>query len=167
MRLQRSENKRRGSLIVRNHQRTRSVDLRLLRRIVRSLMLDVLHRDEFDLQVHIVAEEEITRLNEKYLRHGGSTDVIAFDYSESADPVLRGEVFVCLLEAIRQAPRFHTTWQEELVRYVVHGILHLCGHDDQTPLLRRKMKQAENAALRELRTEYYFQKLGGHVQPAL
>ena len=42
-----------------------------------------------------------------------------------------GKSFVCLDEAVRQARRFHTTWQSELVRYVVHGVLHLLGYDDQ------------------------------------
>jgi len=66
------------------------------------------------------------------LRHAGATDVIAFDYSIRASH-LRGEIFICVDEALVQARRFRTTWQSESVRYVVHGVLHLLGFDDRRP----------------------------------
>jgi rRNA maturation RNase YbeY len=105
----------------------------------------------------------MTRLNETFLRHAGSTDVIAFDYAEDAvgqasspssrtrtgkmsDPrrPLHGEIFVCMDEAILQARRFRTSWQAEVVRYVVHGTLHLLGYDDQHAADRRRMKREED-----------------------
>jgi rRNA maturation RNase YbeY len=49
-----------------------------------------------------------------------------------------------------QAREFRTTWQSEITRYLVHGVLHLLGHDDSRPAKRRNMKQAENRRLREL-----------------
>ena len=112
----------------------------------------------------------MTRLNETFLRHKGSTDVITFDYAEQVDQasrlssprpqlalpgqarrlscLLHGEIFVCLDEAVSQARRFHTTWQSELVRYVVHGVLHLLGYDDRDSRARRRMKAAEDALVR-------------------
>jgi rRNA maturation RNase YbeY len=47
-------------------------------------------------------------------------------------------------EAVRQAKRFGVTWQKEVVRYIVHGVLHLCGHDDLKPD-RHTMKRMETA----------------------
>jgi probable rRNA maturation factor len=63
---------------------------------------------------------------------------------------LHGELFICLDDAVAQAREFRTTWQAELARYVIHGVLHLRGFDDTTPAARRKMKRAENALLRGL-----------------
>ena len=149
------------SLIIRNRQRLHAVDRRLLARLTQTLLRDLLKRESFDLAIYLVGAAEITRLNEEFLRHRGSTDVITFDYCDPADLTsLSGEIFVCLDEAIRQARRFRTSWQSELVRYVVHGILHLCGYDDQEPLARRRMKRTEDRLVKQLATRFEFQRLG-------
>jgi rRNA maturation RNase YbeY len=56
---------------------------------------------------------------------------------------MHGELFICVDEAVLQAKKFKTSWQSEIVRYLVHGVLHLLGHDDFKPA-RRKMKREEN-----------------------
>jgi rRNA maturation RNase YbeY len=58
-----------------------------------------------------------------------------------------------------QARRFHTTWQSELVRYVVHGVLHLVGYNDQDNRARRRMKAAEDALVRRLARQFAFSAL--------
>jgi probable rRNA maturation factor len=73
---------------------------------------------------------------------------------------LHGEIFVCLGEALSQSHRFHTTWQGELVRYVVHGMLHLLGYDDLGKSVRRRMKAAEDALVRRLARQFDFRRLG-------
>ncbi len=135
-----------GVLVLRNRQRQIPLDLRRLRRIVRSLLVEDLHREEFELGVHLVSERIMIQMNRDYLHHEGCTDVITFDYTEGAQ-WLAGDVFICVDEALRQARRYHTTWQREIVRYAVHGILHLWGYDDATPELRRKMKVQEDRLL--------------------
>lgn len=141
-------------LTLRNRQTTRAVNTRLVRRITRALLADLLHLKDADLGLFLVAAPEMTQLNEQYLRHAGPTDVITFDYAEATTgdfpPVLHGEIFVCVDEAVAQARRFRASWQAELVRLIVHGVLHLCGFDDHTPAARRAMKQAENGLLRKL-----------------
>lgn len=72
------------ALSLRNRQRVRRVGLLLLRRIVSALLRETRPQGSFDLAIYIVAEPEMTRLNETYLRHKGSTDVITFDYTEGA-----------------------------------------------------------------------------------
>ena len=146
-----------GELCLRNRQSARAVDLRLLRRIASGLMAD-LQATEFDLTIQLVGEAEMTRINETRLRHAGSTDVITFDYSESGGS-LAGEIFVCVDEAVIQARRFRTTWQEELVRYVVHGVLHLRGHDDLRVAARRRMKREEGRLTRKLARDFRLSKL--------
>jgi probable rRNA maturation factor len=148
-----------SSLLVRNHQRANPVNLPLLRRMLRFLLEDLLDRRHFDLGIHLVGSAEITRLNESFLGHRGVTDVIAFDYSQTSVKALHGEVFVCLPVALEQARRFRSSWQQEVVRYVVHGVLHLCGYDDCTPARRREMKRAENAVMRRLAARFSFTEL--------
>jgi probable rRNA maturation factor len=149
-----------GTLTLRNHHRTRRVDLRLLRRITKALLRETQPNVSIELGVYLVAAPEMIRLNETFLRHQGSTDVISFNYTEPpGQPGLQGEIFVCLDEAVSQARRFHTTWQSELVRYVVHGVLHLLGYDDQDTRARRKMRTAENALVGRLAREFAFRGL--------
>ena len=169
-------------LVLRNRHRLRRVDLRLLRRIVQALLCETWPDGNFDLAFYLVSAPEITRLNEKFLQHAGSTDVITFDYTEKAGPasrlasfkvreppcgdrrkafctLLHGEIFICLDAAVSQSPRFGATWQDELVRYAVHGLLHLLGYDDQNARVGRKMKKAEDTLVRRLATRFDFQQL--------
>jgi len=146
-----------GELFLRNRQRVRAIDLRLLRRVVNSLLSD-LGVNDFDLAIHLISEHEMTRINETRLRHAGSTDVITFDYVEP-DRVLAGEIFVCVHEALAQAARFRVTWQEELVRYIIHGILHLRGFDDLRSVARRRMKREEGRLLKKLGRDFRLSKL--------
>ena len=169
-----------SELVLRNHQRVRRVNTALLRRLVRSLLHELIGGEDYELCVHLVAAPEMVRLNETFLRHAGSTDVIAFDYSAAADVgrpskmakgsvlpyvgchgMLHGEIFVCVDEAVRQARRFRTSWQSELVRYVVHGVLHLRGFKDHRTAVRRKMKREENRLLRALARRFTLTALAG------
>jgi probable rRNA maturation factor len=147
-------------LQVLNRQRGWPVDCPLLRKITRALLIDSLHIHSFELEISIVDALEMTRLNETFLRHQGSTDVLAFDYSEPAhQPNLFGEIFVCIDEAVLQAKRFRTAWQSELVRYVAHGLLHLIGYDDHSSANRRRMKRQENRLLRQLAERFNIELL--------
>ena len=156
---------RRIHVIITNCQQVQLVDLHLLRRIVTTMLSELSQIRLADLGIHLVATPEMTRLNETFLRHTGSTDVITFDYSDHAarNPKLasslHGEIFVCLDMAVAQARRFHATWQSELARYVIHGVLHLLGFDDSQPDKRRKMKRAEHRWLRTLNHRFPLTKL--------
>jgi rRNA maturation RNase YbeY len=146
------------SLVLRNRQRIRGIDLRLLRRIVRTLLDDALGVEQYDVGVFLIAAPEMTLNNETFLRHAGSTDVITFDYTAQND-FLHGEIFVCVDEAVVQARRFHTRWPSELVRYVIHGVLHLRGFDDRRPAARRKMKRKEDQLLCEIAVRFALSRL--------
>jgi len=156
----------RFNVSITNRQRTRAIDLRLLRRITNTVLTELLSADNFELGIHLIATAEMTRLNETFLQHAGSTDVITFNYSDHATrttqhaSTLHGEIFICLDEAVLQSRRFRTPWQSELIRYLVHGLLHLCGHDDAQPAVRRKMKREENRLLCELVRRFPLSKLG-------
>jgi probable rRNA maturation factor len=73
---------------------------------------------------------------------------------------VQGDLVICLDEARRQARVFGTTWQAEVVRYLVHGLLHLRGHDDLEPDARRRMKRVEDRIVRRLAAGFDFKRLG-------
>jgi probable rRNA maturation factor len=72
---------------------------------------------------------------------------------------LYGEIFISVDQTLGQARQFRTTWQEELVRYVIHGLLHMHGYDDLTLLARRKMKRVETRLLREISLAFNLRRL--------
>jgi rRNA maturation RNase YbeY len=154
-----------GALVIRNQQRTKSVNARYLARICRVLLGEFLKLENFDLAIYLVGSPRIIHLNEAFLRHAGPTDVITFDYSNHASRIthharhIHGEIFLCVDEAVLQARRFRTTWQSELVRYVIHGVLHLLGHDDRRMAARRNMKRAENRLLRSMSARFALSRL--------
>lgn len=134
---------------LRNRQRERRLNLELLRTVTAILAAKTSLNDA-QLGVVLVNDSAMTRLNETFLNHAGSTDVITFNYAQDNGRCVEGEVFVCVNEAERQARRFKTTWQQELVRYILHGFLHLQGYDDVTTAQRVRMKTVENRLLREM-----------------
>ena len=144
-----------------NRQKTRALRLPLLRQAGRHLLEEARHCSQYELALHFVAAPEMAQLNENFLGHSGSTDVITFDYRDPAEAaVLRGEIFICVDDALAQAPRFGTTWQSEIVRYLVHGVLHLEGYDDTTPGRRKLMKREENKLVKELSRRFDLGRLG-------
>ena len=149
----------RGRLSLSNRQRFRRVHLRELRRIVTWIVDEMLGPAGYDLSICLISAAQMTRLNESFLRHAGPTDVLAFDYSEPGDKTFRGEIFVCVEVAVEQALRFRTTWRSEMVRYVIHGLLHLQGYDDHGVVLRRRMKRIENRLLIALGRRFELRKL--------
>ena len=161
-----------SELCVRNRQRLRPVHLPLLRRVVRALLRQRFPSSEVDLGVYLVAAPEMARLNETFLHHPGSTDVITFCYSEPAsarspDPsrrppvkVLSGEIVISIDDALRQARQFRTSWQSEVIRYLVHGLLHLQGYEDLTLAARRVMKREEDRLVEELARRFPLSDLG-------
>jgi probable rRNA maturation factor len=166
-----------GSVLIQNRQRAVPLNTRRLRDLTATLLRELLALEDFDLAIRIVRASEMTRLNETYLQHSGSTDVITFDYSDNVPPAsgrrarsplpsggrkrLHGEIFICIDDAMRQARQFRTHWQSELARYIIHGVLHLRGFDDLRPADRRKMKREENRLLRETSRLFPLRKAGG------
>lgn len=95
------------------------------------------------LQINFISSEEITKINEEYLQHEGSTDIITFNYSEDTFN-LDGECYICVPVAEENARKYDVSIQNELLRLIIHGILHLIGYDDQNQKDKKVMKKEEN-----------------------
>ena len=90
-------------------------------------------------------DEKILEVNREYLGHDYYTDIITFDYSEG--DTISGDIVISLDTVASNAEQQGTDYAEELMRVVVHGILHLCGINDKGPGEREIMEAAENKAL--------------------
>ena len=90
-------------------------------------------------------DEKILEVNRQYLQHDYYTDIITFDYTEN--DVISGDIFISLDTVRSNSEEQHTTYDEELHRVIIHGILHLCGINDKGPGEREIMEAAENKAL--------------------
>lgn len=92
-----------------------------------------------------VDDEKILEVNHQYLGHDYYTDIITFDYCEG--DVISGDLFISLDTVRTNAEQVGATYEEELHRVIIHGILHLCGINDKGPGEREIMEAAEDKAL--------------------
>jgi probable rRNA maturation factor len=160
-------------LTIQNRQRTQPIDVRMLEQVTASLVGDLLKLEQVEFGVSLVGAKEMARINWQFLQHEGATDVITFDHSEGqlsrrksvvVRELINGELFVCVPVAVAQAQSFRTTWQSELVRYIVHGVLHLLGHDDHQAAARTLMKREENRLVRLLGRRFKLAELGRNAR---
>lgn len=92
-----------------------------------------------------VDDEKILEVNREYLGHDYYTDIITFDYDES--DVLNGDIVISVDTVRSNAEQFGKSFDDELHRVIIHGILHLCGINDKGPGERELMEAAEDRAL--------------------
>ena len=106
-----------------------------------------------DVDVTVVDSREISGLNRRYLGRKGVTDVISFDLSDDPACGISCQIVVCAEVATRQAARFGHGAGRELLLYVIHGLLHLMGYDDQTEKASEKMQARGEQLLEEFLSE--------------
>jgi rRNA maturation RNase YbeY len=107
-------------------------------------------RRTFDeLGIVLADRATVLELNRAFLDRNEPTDVLAFllEPDEGAGP-LQGEVYVDLDTALERHAEFDASFEDEALRYVAHGMLHLLGHDDATPADREAMHRLEDRYLR-------------------
>lgn len=108
-----------------------------------------------EISIQFVSEKRISQLHALFFQDPTPTDCITFPidsipYKPNGYHLL-GEIFICPKMAKQYAEKHRINPFEELCRYVVHGILHLIGFEDEKPALRAQMKRKENTCLRHLR----------------
>lgn len=91
-----------------------------------------------EITVVLVSDRRIAALHKKFMRIVGPTDVLTFQH---------GEIVMSVETAQQNAERFSTSKEEEIRLYLVHGLLHLLGFDDQTPEQARAMESAQRRIL--------------------
>lgn len=90
-------------------------------------------------------DDKILEINREYLQHEYYTDIITFDYSKK--DIVSGDVFISVETVQANAEKYEITFEKEILRVIIHGILHLCGLEDDTPDAQRIMTFNEDNAL--------------------
>lgn len=101
-------------------------------------------------QIHYIfcSDERELEINRQFLGHDYYTDIITFDYSTTG--TLNGDIFISLDTVRSNAEQLGITFEDELHRILIHGILHLTGQGDKTPETKAQMTEKENKALEKL-----------------
>lgn len=98
-----------------------------------------------DLTYIFCDDEKILEVNRQFLQHDYYTDIITFDYSNKRR--ISGDMFISLDTVRSNAELFARSYEEEFMRVIIHGVLHLCGIDDKGEGEREIMEKHENEAL--------------------
>lgn len=101
-----------------------------------------------DISIAFVTKPEMKRLHAQWLDDPSCTDVLTFNMSSGGK--LEGQIIVCTAVAREEGRRLRVPWREELLRYVVHGCLHLCGYDDRAPRQAARMWREQERLLKKV-----------------
>lgn len=96
------------------------------------------------------SDEQLLEINKEFLNHDYYTDIITFDYSEA--DVISGDLFISIERIKDNAKTLKTSYQEELHRVIIHGVLHLLGYKDKTEVESENMRKLEDECLSVLST---------------
>jgi probable rRNA maturation factor len=134
-----------------------SVDTGIKKKVIHEIVKKLRDDRGFKLisvDINFVESEVIHDINKEYLNHDFSTDIITFNYGGSTEE-LEGEIFISVKDAELNALKYKVNKNEELLRLVVHGILHLIGYDDLEEEKRKEMKKIENYYVEQLKQLVY------------
>lgn len=131
------------------------VDRARLRRRASALLRE-LERPDAELSVALVDDAEIAELNARWRGRAGATDVLSFSLEEGSHAehrgALLGDVVISLETAARQARRRRHSLEDEVLRLLIHGALHLVGHDHVGDAEARAMRAEERRIRRAIAT---------------
>lgn len=99
------------------------------------------------VNIILCSDEFIRSLNKEYLKHDYETDIITF-HDINDDGMLEGELLISTDTVKINSQRYKVSFNNELMRVIVHGVLHLCGYNDMTRTERTLMKKKENFYLK-------------------
>ena len=87
-------------------------------------------------------DEYLHKLNLEFLKHDTLTDIISFDYS--VGKIIQGDIFISIERVTDNAKDFGVSFEEEVKRVIIHGVLHYCGYKDKTDADANVMREKEN-----------------------
>lgn len=97
------------------------------------------------------SDEYLLQMNKQYLNHHTLTDIITFDYSNELTAEVAGEIYISINRVRENAEVFKCTFNDELHRVMIHGVLHLCGFKDKTKNQKQIMRAQEDEAIKSLK----------------
>ena len=135
-----------------NLHRGYRVNSRLVKRIISHVLKYCGRCDKAEVEIVFLTDKAIKALNKKYKGEDRPTDVLSFDLGGSsfgAGPFL-GEIFISIDKALKNSKIFNTAFEKEFTLYIIHGILHLAGYDDETGKGQARMDRKQKAILKDL-----------------
>ncbi len=133
--------------------RCRFLNRRKLERVVK-FTLNFMGIKEADISIAFMGDGRIRRLNHLYRGKDRATDVLAFPLGEGRRPKggrpVSGDIAISVDRARKQAKRFGSTFKREIYLYIIHGLLHLGGYDDEKAHSERAMRRKETEILEGL-----------------
>eukprot|EP01012_Entosiphon_sulcatum_P034992 TRINITY_DN44436_c0_g1_i1.p2 TRINITY_DN44436_c0_g1~~TRINITY_DN44436_c0_g1_i1.p2 ORF type:complete len:139 (-),score=33.21 TRINITY_DN44436_c0_g1_i1:716-1132(-) len=99
-----------------------------------------------DISYIFCSDDELLEINIQHLNHNTYTDIITFDYTEGNR--ISSDIFISVDRVEENAKKFKVSFEEELHRVMIHGILHLCGYKDKSKADAEMMRKKENVALK-------------------
>lgn len=103
------------------------------------------NKTEGEINYIFCDDEYLHKINVAYLDHDTLTDVISFDYTMGNE--ISGDVFVSVERVLDNSKDFNTSFDEELKRVLVHGVLHYCGYKDKSEADEALMRSKEDEKL--------------------
>jgi rRNA maturation RNase YbeY len=110
------------------------------------------NKKEGEINYIFCDDEYLLNLNEQYLDHDTLTDIISFDYSIGNE--LHGDIFISTERVLENAADFKVTFEEELQRVLVHGVLHYCGYKDKSEADEQLMRSKEDEKIKMFHVEH-------------
>jgi len=110
------------------------------------------NKKEGDINYIFCDDDYLINLNEQYLDHDTLTDIISFDYSVGNE--LHGDIFISVERVRENAQDFSVTFEEELKRVLVHGVLHYCGYKDKSEEDEQLMRSKEDEKIKMFHVEH-------------
>ncbi len=108
-------------------------------------------RELVSLTFIFCSDEFLLDINKRFLKHDFYTDIITFELSKSVTAATEGEVYISIDRVKDNSKQLSTSFNDELHRVIIHGVLHLCGYKDKKKPEQAQMRSAENRYL-----ELYF-----------
>lgn len=109
------------------------------------------NKKEGEINYIFCDDDYLLEINQQYLDHDTLTDIISFDYSVGNE--LNGDIFVSVERVKENASDYNATFQEEIQRVLVHGILHYCGYKDKTEADELVMRRKEEEKMKMFHME--------------